>query len=74
MTDSQRQRKAKEIHKITIGTFETELGKKCLANLERAYVNRPMYIPNQSAEVTAYRQGQADVIRQIIREINDGSR
>ena len=72
MTEAQRNRKSKEIHKVIVGTFETELGKKCLSNLERAYVNRPIYIQGQTAEITAYRQGQADVIKQIIKEINDG--
>jgi len=72
MTEAQRIRKSNEIHKITVGTFETELGKKCLENLIRAYVDRPIYSQGQTFEITAYRQGQADVIKDILREINHG--
>ena len=72
MTDNQRTRKATEIHKAIVGTFETELGKKCLVNLIRAYVDRRIYNQGQSFEATAYRQGQADVIKDIIKEINNG--
>jgi len=72
MTDNQRARKGTEIHKVLVGTFETELGKKCLENLVRAYVDRRIYNQGQTFEATAYRQGQADVIKDILKEINDG--
>ena len=72
MTEAQRKKKSIEIHKITVGTFSTEIGKKCLDNLERAYIDRPIYIQGQTSDVTAYRQGQADVIKAIIREIENG--
>ena len=64
--------KAAELHSIVVGTFETELGKKCLAHMEKVYLNRPIYVKGATFEETAFREGQADVIRNIIREINRG--
>jgi len=72
MTEAQCKKKSIEIHKVIVGTFETELGKRCLENLKRSYVDRPIYSEGLSFEQTAYRQGQADVIKSIIREIENG--
>lgn len=62
-------KQAEVINKLMIGTFETELGKKCLDNLKRAYVDRPIYIQGMSLDQVAHRQGQCDVIKDIIQTV-----
>lgn len=62
-----------EIHKLIVGTFETELGKKLLDYLEEKYVNRDIYKPGLTLDTTAFRQGQADIIKQIIKEARNGN-
>jgi len=57
------------IHKLFIGTFETEIGKRCLEHLEATYVDRSMYLPGSTLEATAYRQGMADLIKSIKKEV-----
>ena len=66
-----RERKRKELDKIIVGTFETELGQKCLEILERAFINRPMYVQGLSPDQVAYRQGQCDVIRHMIKSLEE---
>lgn len=61
-----------KVHKLTVGTFETEIGKKYLEELIRAFVDRPIYIQGNTLEQTAYRQGQYDLVKQIMKEINYG--
>ncbi len=60
-----------EIHKLVVGTFETPLGKKLLSHLKDTLVDRPMYKKGLSLDEVAFREGQADVIRQIIKEIGN---
>ncbi len=60
-----------EIHKLVVGTFETLLGKKLLVHLKETVVERPMYKKGLSLDEVAFREGQADVIRQIIKEIGN---
>lgn len=61
-----------EIRKLIVGTFETELGTKLLAHLKKTIVDRPMYKSGMTLDEVAFRQGQADVINQIIKEIKHG--
>ena len=49
--------------------FSTEAGKSLLDHLEKVFVDRPIYKREQTLADTAYRQGQADVIKQLINEI-----
>ncbi len=60
-----------EVHKLVVGTFETPLGKKCLTHFKETLVNRPMYKKGLSLDEVAFREGQADVVRQIIKEIEN---
>mgnify|MGYP006883067109 CR=1 FL=1 len=60
------------IHKLYVGTFETELGKRCLSHLEDVFVNRQIFKHGESVEHAAYRQGQADLVKQLKKEINNG--
>ena len=59
-----------QISKIVKGTFETELGKKCLDHLEATFVDRPIYKQGMTLQDAAYRQGQSDLVRQILKEAN----
>ncbi len=70
MTEAQQKKQNIVISKLIKGTFDTELGKKLLEHLEKVFVDRPIYTDGQTIEQTAYRQGQADVIKQIRREID----
>lgn len=72
MTEAQQKKQHIVISKLIKGTFQTELGLRLLDHLEKTFVDRPIYRPNQTHEETAYRQGQADVIKQIRKEIDDG--
>ena len=64
-------KQAQEIHALTVGTFGTDLGKKYLEQIIKVFVDRPIYVHGQTLEATAYRQGQADLVKQIIKEINN---
>jgi len=59
---------SQEISKIFKGTFETELGKKCLEHLEKVFVNRDMYKPGMTLDEVAFRQGEASVVNKILKE------
>ena len=72
MTEAQQKRRSKEIHKLLVGTFETELGKKCLAHLENTFVDRSIAQVGMTELEIGIRQGEANVIKKIIKEINDG--
>ena len=72
MTDAQRKRKATEIKKIMVGTFETELGKRCLEHLEGVFVDRDIAQVGMSELEIGIRQGEANVIKKIIREVRNG--
>lgn len=72
MTQAQANKEATRIHKLIVGTFNTELGQKCLEHLEKTFIDRPIYRDGSTLEATAYRQGQADLVKQIIKEIRNG--
>ncbi len=61
-----------EIHTIIAGTFSTEIGKKCLEHLTKTIVDRPVYKTGMTFEEVAFREGQRDIITQIIKEIQKG--
>lgn len=63
-----------EINILLKGTFGTELGKKCLKHLEDVFVNRDMYIQGTTLDQVAFRQGEASVIKKIIKEVNSNGR
>ncbi len=62
---------ALERSKIIVGTFETELGKKCLELLKDTLHDRPMYKAGMSLDEVAFRQGQSDVVTQILKEFKN---
>ena len=61
-----------EITKIFKGTFETELGLKCLQHLENVFVDRDMYAKGMTLDEVSFRQGEASVIKKIIKEVKNG--
>lgn len=69
---TQEEKKSLEISSLLVGTFETPIGQKCLAHLEKVFIDRAVYVNGNTFEQTAYRQGQADVIKQIIKEVRNG--
>ena len=62
--------KAKEITILFKGTFGTELGQKCIKQLENTFVNRDIYKVGMTLEEAAFRQGEASAIKKILKEIN----
>ena len=62
-----------EISKLLRGTFETELGQKCLAHLESVFVDRDIAKPGMSELEIGIRQGEASVIKKIRREFKNGN-
>ena len=65
---------ALEIHKMFVGTFNTDIGAKCLERLKDVYIDRPVYVTGMTLDQTAYRQGQADIVKSIMREVNRNGR
>lgn len=61
-----------EISKLYKATFDTVLGKKCLEHLEQVFCDRAIYKKGLPLEEVAYRQGQADLVNQILKEVKDG--
>lgn len=58
-----------EIDSIMKGTFNTELGKRCIAHLKEVFVDRPIARPGDDLLAIGIRQGEANVIRKIIAEL-----
>jgi len=63
---------SQEIEKLIKGTFETELGRKCLTHLESVFVDRPIARDGDDLLSIGIRQGEANVIKKIIKEVNRG--
>ena len=63
------ERQAQAINKLFVGTFSTQLGQRCLEHLKKTFVDRDIYQPGLTFDQTAYRQGEASVIRKIIQAI-----
>lgn len=61
-----------EISKIFKGTFETELGQKCLKHLENTFVHRDMYKKGMTLDEVAFRQGEASIVQKLLKEFNNG--
>ena len=65
------QEKSDVINSWMVGTFNTELGERCLTHLETVFVDRPMYKSGLTPDEVAYRQGQADIVRQLRKTLNE---
>ena len=58
-----------EITKLIAGTFETTIGQKLLTHLKQTIVDRPTYIKGMTLDEVAFREGQKDIINQLLKEI-----
>jgi hypothetical protein len=65
-------RTPEEINALIAGTFNTELGQRCLEHLKDTFVDRPMYKPGMTLDQVAFREGEASTIRKILKEIRNG--
>jgi len=62
------------IEKLFKATFSTPNGKKCLSHLKKVFVDRPIYKQGSTFEETAFREGEASIVRKIIKEVeNNGN-
>ena len=61
-----------EISKLFAATFSTDAGKKCIEYLEDIFVDRDMYYRGLTLDEVAFRQGEASVVKKILKELNDG--
>lgn len=62
-------RKEEEIHKLIVGTFNTPLGVKLMKHLKKKLINRPSYVIGMSLDQVAFREGQKDVVTQLLKEL-----
>jgi hypothetical protein len=67
------QEKAQSITKLIVGTFETQIGQRCIKHLKKTYVDRDMYVTGATLDMVAFRQGQANIVKQILKEL-EGSK
>ena len=62
----------KEISAMFNATFSTELGKRTIEHLKKVFVDRDMYETGMTLDEVAFRQGEASIVKKILKEINDG--
>jgi len=60
-----------EITSLIKTVFETDKGEKLLKHLQ-LLVDRPMYKKGLTLDEVAFREGQADFVRQIMKEVSYG--
>lgn len=68
------QKTSEEITILIKGTFGTELGRRAIEHLAEVFVDRDIYTPGMTLDQVAFRQGEASVIKKIIKEINSNGR
>lgn len=61
--------KQEEITVLMKGTFTTPLGEKCLKHLESVFIDREIAQVGMTELQIGIRQGEANVIKKIIREV-----
>ena len=59
-----------QITKMFKDTFSEPVGQKCLKHLEEVFVDRNIARPGDDLLTIGIRQGEAQVIRKIIAEVN----
>ena len=60
-----------EIHKLVVGTFMSPLGEKLLEHLKSSIIDRATYKTGMTLDEVAFREGQKDVIQQLLKEIHN---
>ena len=71
-TEEVAQEKQDEIRSLFEGTFNTKLGERLLEYLKEVFVERDIYTPGMTLDQVAFRQGEASIVKKIIKEINNG--
>ncbi len=71
---TKQRRTSEEINKLMVGTFETELGQRLLTHLAEVFIDRDIYKQGMTIEETAFRQGEASIIKKIIMEVERNGR
>lgn len=66
------QDKSLEITAMFKNTFDNESGRRCLAHLKRIFVDRPIAREGMDLLTIGIRQGEANVIRKILEEVENG--
>lgn len=66
-----KEEESKEIHSLCVAIYSTDAGQKYLERMKKAFVDRPIYIAGLTSEEVAYREGQRNVIMQIMKELNN---
>ena len=61
-----------EITSMFKAVFETPHGRECLKHLKHTFIDRAIARPSDDLLTIGIRQGEADVIRKIIKEVNNG--
>lgn len=71
MSDNQENQR-ETISKLVVGTFSNPLGEKLMEHLESTFIDRPIYVDGLTLDQVSYRQGQADLIKQLKKELTNG--
>ncbi len=71
---TKQQESALTITSMFKATFGTPEGQKCLQHLEDTFVDRIVARPGDDLFVIGQRQGESNLIRQILKEVRDGNR
>jgi len=58
-----------DIHKLMVHTFSTEAGKELLLHLTQVFVDRPIYRKGMTLDEVSFKEGQRDLVMQIIKEL-----
>lgn len=61
---------ALEIKSLIVGTFETTIGQKLLEHLKETIVDRPTYKKGMELDEVAFREGQKDLVVQLMKEMS----
>ena len=61
-----------EVTKLYKDVFKNDNGKKCLEHLQATFVDRAVFKQGLTFEETAFREGQRDIVMQILKEVSYG--
>jgi len=67
--DHEQERASREIASQTLETFSTDAGKATLARLVKVTIDRPVLFGGSTKFAAGIREGQNDLVRQILQQI-----
>ena len=59
------------IHKLIVGTFETDLGRKLLEHLKDVIIDKPTYKKGMTLDECAFVEGRKDIVNQLLKELEN---